>query len=612
MTYQIFQLPKATLVSAGEIKPGWKVSFFLTGTTTPTPVYTTSALSTAHTQPVEADSGGVMSAIYLDPAITYKASVYDENDVLQYTVDPVNDSVLSQAAIGAILYPRTAAEQAAGVTPTNEEVPSHDKCGFVLPERYGTNTIPGTTDMAAALDAASAVAAVDGGTVLLSNVYARSTSWAMLEKVNILGTGYGSGVEFADTDGLTIDFHTGFGKLVLDNFYINGGGATRRAIYRAGTTDSGDELYGLHLSRLLITNFNVPILLRSVRLLVIEHCWLQNCDSGIELTGAVVNAKVINNVLVYASGNGTGNERGIFLDNYAYSVGGTISPEGVRITQNQIYGFETDIYLNSAINVVVRDNDLNASEYGIEFTAVLNVLDIEGNYIELSGSAAVVGVAGHGLGSAINSQINIRGNNFIGVSTSSATGVRINDGANQYQDNVTIADNLFFDFTNRDIEVTGAANCSILDNHCRSSSPTYSIYVDSVFGAIYIDRNTCVKDIYFDPAEAAAGEVILGHNIKNGSTACFGAQIMPTVASATALTLPLGAEAFKISGTTNITSVVATGWIGRTVRLVFQDVLTFTDGSNLKLAGNLTTSADDSITLVCDGTNWFEVGRSVN
>ena len=46
--------------------------------------------------------------------------------------------------------------------------------------------------------------------------------------------------------------------------------------------------------------------------------------------------------------------------------------------------------------------------------------------------------------------------------------------------------------------------------------------------------------------------------------------------------------------------------------LVFDGILTFTDGNNLKLAGNLVTSADASITLVCDGANWYEKGRGVN
>lgn len=46
---------------------------------------------------------------------------------------------------------------------------------------------------------------------------------------------------------------------------------------------------------------------------------------------------------------------------------------------------------------------------------------------------------------------------------------------------------------------------------------------------------------------------------------------------------------------------------------MFQGIVTFTDGNNLKLAGNFVTTADDTITLCCaDGTNWYEVCRSVN
>lgn len=89
-------------------------------------------------------------------------------------------------------------------------------------------------------------------------------------------------------------------------------------------------------------------------------------------------------------------------------------------------------------------------------------------------------------------------------------------------------------------------------------------------------------------------------------------RFVPTVASAAAVTLPPGSDVFSISGTTTITSIVATGWAGKIVTLVFQGALTVTDGGNILIAGNFVTSADDSITLVCDGTNWREVARSVN
>lgn len=84
-----------------------------------------------------------------------------------------------------------------------------------------------------------------------------------------------------------------------------------------------------------------------------------------------------------------------------------------------------------------------------------------------------------------------------------------------------------------------------------------------------------------------------------------------TVASATTVTIT--GTVTHISGTTTITSVSGTGHVaGHRITLIFDGILTFTDGSNLKLAGDFVTSADDSITLVFDGTNWYEVARSVN
>lgn len=82
------------------------------------------------------------------------------------------------------------------------------------------------------------------------------------------------------------------------------------------------------------------------------------------------------------------------------------------------------------------------------------------------------------------------------------------------------------------------------------------------------------------------------------------------IVSAATTTLKAG-EFFNISGTTNITSVTAS-IKGRIVTLRFMGILTFTDGSNLKLAGNFVTSADDTIQLVCYGANWYEISRSIN
>jgi hypothetical protein len=83
--------------------------------------------------------------------------------------------------------------------------------------------------------------------------------------------------------------------------------------------------------------------------------------------------------------------------------------------------------------------------------------------------------------------------------------------------------------------------------------------------------------------------------------------------SAATTTLAAG-NLFHITGTTNITALNTCDATnnGREVALIFDDVLTFTDGGNLILAGNFVTTANDVIKLVCDGSNWYEISRSVN
>ena len=88
-----------------------------------------------------------------------------------------------------------------------------------------------------------------------------------------------------------------------------------------------------------------------------------------------------------------------------------------------------------------------------------------------------------------------------------------------------------------------------------------------------------------------------------------------SVAAAGTTTLPDHGKVFTITGNTGITSITAS-WIDREVRLIFTGTPTVTDGSNLKLAGNFvaagTTNDYDTLSLVCDGTNWIETSRSLN
>lgn len=89
--------------------------------------------------------------------------------------------------------------------------------------------------------------------------------------------------------------------------------------------------------------------------------------------------------------------------------------------------------------------------------------------------------------------------------------------------------------------------------------------------------------------------------------------VAPIVASVNgAMTIPQEWNVIHISGTNTVTSILAAGHSGRTVKFIADAAFQFTDGSNLKLSANWNPAAVGSLVLSCDGTNWNEDSRSVN
>lgn len=93
----------ATDVSGDRVS-GAKWRFELAGTTTLTSVYSDAALSIPLTNPVVANSAGVFPLIYLDPDVSYRARLYDANDIqLGTSVDDYNITVSSNVALYSTL-----------------------------------------------------------------------------------------------------------------------------------------------------------------------------------------------------------------------------------------------------------------------------------------------------------------------------------------------------------------------------------------------------------------------------------------------------------------------------------------------------------------------------
>jgi Pectate lyase superfamily protein len=106
------------------------------------------------------------------------------------------------------------------------------------------------------------------------------------------------------------------------------------------------------------------------------------------------------------------------------------------------------------------------------------------------------------------------------------------------------------------------------------------------------------------------------NNLGTSNFVNWGQGIPSNIASATSITLPLYGSLFNITGTTQIDYINSvTTMPGRTATLIFAGAVTVSSISgNVRLAGgsNFVSTANDTLTLVSNGTYWFEVARSVN
>ena len=121
-------LPRQVSITAdGVPRVGASLYFYEAGTSTPITTYTTPDYSVEHPNPVPSESTGYWPAIHVNPAevTAYKIVAKDENDATfdtQDNVSPLGD--LTQAAVGSLLWPRTALETSEGVTPSSPVVMS--------------------------------------------------------------------------------------------------------------------------------------------------------------------------------------------------------------------------------------------------------------------------------------------------------------------------------------------------------------------------------------------------------------------------------------------------------------------------------------------------------
>lgn len=271
--------------------------------------------------------------------------------------------------------------------------------------------------------------------------------------------------------------------------------------------------------------------------------------------------------------NGTG--YGSKIDFYSTSTSGFTQTSGIRVRANVATSGGSTPVVTGVESFVTNSGSTTTTDLlqGVEGIAsvIENTARVAGGWFQANASSGGSG-------------------NTIGEST----GVRsIISSYNQY----TITDAMVFWGTG------GVSNGPVvnlyglrLDNWTGSAvTNSYGIYLDNS-----IDRGTTSRYAFYSTSTSRSlfsGTVALA----NGA------------AVASAGTISITGNVFHVTGTTNITSISGTNVnAGTEVILIFDASVTVTNGSNLKLAGDFSATANDTMKLVYDGTNWYEVSRSIN
>lgn len=299
----LFQLPRTKPVDGqGDPYAAAQLFFYAAGTTTPATVYSDADLTTAHTNPVVADSAGLFPAIFISPTVEYRVILKDADDVTLWDVDNVNAPGLSQSVLGSALYPITTAETAAGVTPTAY----YYEPGNLL--RYGADA-SGTTDSADALTAALDQLKAGGSPVRApagtyrvdtSATWSNAAAGTFVPGPHIIGDGIGvtifdsrvaSGYLF-DIDSDSGDSHATFKGLLgvrLEGFTIlsnspaaTSSGIKLRTAYMA-------SLRHLHIKDLTGNGITIPCVVGDndgSNMVHMDQIRIEDCDGwGIKLDG---------------------------------------------------------------------------------------------------------------------------------------------------------------------------------------------------------------------------------------------------------------------------------------------------------------------------------------
>lgn len=672
---QTFVLPRQLAISSSnQLLSGALLYFYQTNTTTAQAVHSDKDNSVELTQPVPADASGQWPKIYLNPnaAADYRVKIttaagvllYQEDDISRFRVSSeeigavLSDDPNSAEVIGSGLYRRTAGEIAAVKTPVNYAYSP----GWVT--RFATNTTPGTTDMAGAwqdaIDSADLtypVVRFTHRTGISKPLLIRSTS---VENLSFVGEARTISI----IDPIAIDIHQaaqGINALII-NQCDNGHLHLRHLRALSTVAYTGYFMYAIEGGAL-------DGLAQAAYSMVVDDCWfsLSSQNAGI-FRGGFSNLKALNCVyesvkdacwILEGAGNGDlqfiGHQMFICFDNFIRASDANdkalVSVIGLHAYNHQ-RGRLLEFNKGKGLlfdDIILEPDAANLGDCGLfKLTDCDNVLATNFSMKLRTGvPAGAVGIdiingctgkfangvinattglkfSGAGVLDLIFQNVDFTGSDICWSITGTQTGkvrfinCKMNDAQQRCISDAAATAAFDVEFIGGEIKNAGLGGTVGFRNVLITSAGNWT-FRDTIIGqdnvsaaaGYYVDASGSGTVKFFKPTVLGTPPTAL----KTGAQGVyfeFERGVGTTIVAAASIDPGYFGDVFFVSGATGIGSIQAGNNAGRRITLIFQSTPTVTDGSNLKMNGNLVATADDTLTMTCDGTNWFEICRSVN
>lgn len=343
--------------------------------------------------------------------------------------------------------------------------------------------------------------------------------------------------------------------------------------------------------------------------ILVEGCHVEDTTmTGIGITGIGKFCTFANNI---TDDTGEDGVAAYNRDNYQIlAIGNNIrSPgnNGIHLGGNNFAAVGNVIENVTVGRGIVMASDPNGSptpsEHVVVSANLIDTVTLDGILVQQITGATVTGnrvesCGQHALSLSTVTEASVTGNVLTGSTTHGIACATCVETA--------ISGNVITDNSQRGITVVDGSDVNISGNVIEGSGVS-AIRTQGTAARVYITANNMRNNVAtYSLASSDTTSSVIGPNHTDATI---------TVASAATIALPHGEPIVTISGTADITTITAANHKNHRVTLVFSGTAAatgLTDGSNLKLNGSFAYTPDDTITLIGDGTNWYEASRSAN